>query len=348
MGVRATLLLPMLLLGGCGLLPHRLDAPPQPPPATPQPAAAEVPDPCASLGERNLIDDTKRRLQETVCQTALWFDGFFGERDVRDISAARESSGRAELSTAYSQFTGTKVGLRFNAHMTLPNLRHRLSVFVGRDSEDSFVRDRSESYALRTRFPHLEDHDETIAGLGYALPESYRFKSEFRTGVRFAGLTVPKAFAQFRFAYNAYADDLNLVDLRTTPFINTRDGLGLTTTLDYSRVLGDSRLFRWSNIATVTQKAWDSGVDWRSAAIIYQGLTGKRAVALETFVRGDTGAPVPLAEYGSQVIYRQPLAHERLYGEAVTGYSWPKTDPNAQRKGSYAVALILELPFGEP
>lgn len=313
----------------------------QPPP--PEKAARK---PCAWRDRRDeeLLDETKRRLQETLCSTALWFDGLFGDHDRKEIAEARGASGRVELSGAYSEFYGTDYKVRFNARMPLPNLKQSVSAFVGRDSKDSIVRDRSESFALRSRFPKLEDEDETIAGLGYALPENYTVKTEFRTGVRLAGFKVPKLFAQARFAANVYSDERNLVDLRATPFVNTNDGFGITVSGDVSHVLAESRLLRYSNIATITQKT--AGLDWRSALILYQGLWGKSAIAYETFVRGATAAPVPLTEYGVQAIYRQPLARERLYGSLLLGYGFPKEDPALKREGSYSVGAVLEMPFG--
>ena len=289
------------------------------------------------------IDQTKRYIQETVCSAALWLDGLFGEQTVREVDAARRTSGRAELSASRSQFYGSSVSLHFNARVELTNIKERLSAFVGRDREDVAVRDRTEGFALRTNFPQFDDRDETIAGLGYAFPDNYFVKTEFRTGVRFSGLHVPKLFAHARFAMNAYADDRNLIDLRFSPFVNTADHFGLTASVDYSHVLAPSRLFRWNTVSTVTQKA--PGLDWRSAFILYQGLAKKRAIALETFIRGYTVAPVPLVEYGVQTIFRQPLFEERLIGEIVLGYSWPNENPALPREGSYNVAAILDLPF---
>lgn len=286
-----------------------------------------------------VIDDTRRRLHETICGASLWFDGLFGEGDLR---AARSAHGRVEATVESSEFYGTETRLRFHARVKLPTLKQRLSAFVGRDSDEDFVRDRSEGLALRSQFPRVEDEEEWLAGLGYGLPEAKRWKLDFRVGAR--SLRRPKVFAQGRFSYNAYSDYDDLVHLRLTPFINNLDGLGATGSADFSHALEPTRLLRWGTIATITEKS--PGADWRSALILYQNLLERRAIAYEGFVRGLSDAPEPLPDYGLRTIYRHPLFDARLFAELVLGYSWPRIDPALKREGATGASVGLEMPFG--
>ena len=300
--------------------------------------------PCRSedLDEKeDMIEGTSRRLHQTLCSTSLWVDGLFGDR--RNIAAARGAHGRVETTAAYSEFYGEKFRTRLHVRVDLPNLEDRLSVFLGRDDEDEFVRDRGEGFGIRSQFPNIADQDEWLAGLGYSLPENERFSSDFRVGVR--NLRMPRAFVQSRIRYNAYSDKRNLVHLRLSPFWNTRDRFGITPGVDISRVLSQTRLLRFSNVGTISQES--VGFDWRSALILYQSLREKRGVALETFVTGGTELEVSIFEFGSRAIYRQPLSRERLWLEVITGYTWPKEFRTQTRDGSYQVSLALELPFGE-
>ena len=305
-----------------------------------------APSPCLHTLPLNeeWIAGTARVMQRAVCESAFWLDGLFGDQRARQRKAARGAHGQAELGVGYSEFNGVKYRVRFDVKIDLTNINERLSAFAGRDTQDNLVRD-TEVATLRSRFPRFDDREETIAGLGYALPDNYRIKTDFRAGVRFSGLNTPRLFAQMRFAANVYADEHNLVDLRATPFVNTRDGLGLTLRSDYNHVLSQTRLIRWNNTGTRTQNS--AGVDWRSALTLYQRLPHKRAIAYEIFVRGLTAAPEPLAEYGVQASYRQPVLQDRLFVAPVVGYSWPRVDPALEREGSYAVAVVLELPFGD-
>lgn len=326
------------------------DKPPRPTIAAPLEPAPVVPERkqpgafarCRSKaqGDEMILDEAQRRVHQTVCGAALWFDGLFGEKG--DVVAARSTYGRIELSHEFSEFYGNKTRLRFHARVQLPQLERRLSAFVGRDDEDDFVRDRSEGQALRSRTRRPTDQDSFLAGLGFAGITTERFQSDFKIGVRNPRL--PKVFVQNRFSFLPYSTAHSRVYLRTTPFWNNRDGFGITQGLDADRVLGEDFLVRWSNVGTRTEET--EGLDWRSALILYQNLKGESALAYELFVRGLTGAPEPTAEYGARTLYRQPLFRGRLYGEVILGYSWPREDPTLPRDGAVLAGIGLEMPFG--
>lgn len=298
-----------------------------------------------SLHREMLLDATRRRLHQTVCGAALWFDGLFGGHG--DLDAARDSSGRAEVSTSYSEFDGTATRLRFHARVKLPAIKERLSAFVGIDDEDDIARDRAEGQALRSQARRdaaaRDDERDFFAGLGYRLVDRYHIRSDFKIGVR--NLRLPKVFMQNRFTFTLFDDDNDLVQLRVTPFLNNRDGFGQTHSLDYDRALDAHLLLRWGSAGTLSEKT--AGFDWRSALILYQGLNKGQALAYEAFIRGATRAPETLAEYGVRLIYRRPLIQTRLNLETGLGYSWPRIDPALEREGAAAVSVGLEMPFGE-
>jgi hypothetical protein len=297
-------------------------------------------DACQQPQQAEMIDEARRRLHETTCGALLWFDGLFGEGDLK---AARATHGRIEASIGHSQFEAdTKVRVRFNARAELPALKRRLHAFVGRDEEDEFVRDRSEGLGLRSQFPQVVDEDEWLAGLGYALPEQHRFKFDFRLGAR--GIARPTVFARARFGYTAYSDAENLAHLRITPFVDNIVGAGVTGSVDLNHALTPTSLLRWGNIGTVSLES--SGLDWRSALIAYQNLLQRRALAGEWFIRGATAAPEPLTEYGMRAIYRHPLLDAKVFAELVAGYSWIRYDPALERAGSFGASFGLEMPFG--
>ena len=134
------------------------------------------------------------------------------------------------------------------------------------------------------------------------------------------------------------------IRLRETVFWTNRDGFGSTSSFDFDHLLSRVLLFRWGSVGTVSEET--EGLDWRSALVLYHNLRGHRAIAYETFVRGETEW-VELKEYGARAIYRQSLlGRPWLYGELVTGYSWPRLDPEDERQGSFSIGVGLELHFG--
>jgi hypothetical protein len=293
----------------------------------------------AAADEVPVLDAARRRLHETTCGAALWFDGLFGEGNLEE---ARRTHGRIEAAYGGSELQDWQARLRFHLRTRLPALKERLSVFVGRDDEQEVRQDRSEGFALR-QFPDVDDEEEWLAGLGYSLPGAYRVRTDFKVGAR--SLRRPKAFAQARLSYTPYADTRNLVHLRTTPFVNNLDGFGATQTVDLTRTLSERYVLRWGSIGTVTEKS--EGMLWRSALILYHNLLASRAIAYEAYLRGNTvDDDVPVKEYGARAIYRQPLLRERLWIELASGYGWVRTSAARPREGSFGAGLSVEMPFG--
>lgn len=300
-------------------------------------------DPCETIesDDDDPADSARRRLYETSCAAALWFDGLFGEQ--QQIAAARNTSGRVELSALESEFEGLEFRTRLHVRMKFPNLENRLEAFFGRDESDDFLRDRNEGLALRSQFSQLIDEEDWIAGLGYSLPGTYRSKADFRVGGR--GSTEPEVFTQGRYRHNREIGRVAVLRFRDTVFWTNRDGFGTTAAVDLDRAVGRTLLFRWGSIGTWSEST--DGVDWRSATVLYQNLQKRRAILYEAFVRGESSAEVPLQEYGGRAIYRQPLFRSRwLFGELVLGYSWPREELDQPRDGSATVGVGLELLFG--
>jgi len=286
------------------------------------------------------VDAIRRRLYETVCGAASWFDGLFGERRG---GAPRRVDGRAELSTLYSEHYGTQGRGRLGVRADLPNLQNRVHAFLGRDSEDAIVQDRSEGFALRSQFFDLESDERWVAGLGYGLPGSYRARSDLRIGVKVR--LDPDFFVQARHRRNWFVGDRNLWHFRETVFWSVRDGFGSTTSIDYDRLLTTRSLVRWANIGTVSQVT--DGVRYRSAIVVYQNLGERRAIAYETFVRGESDDRAAAREYGVRTIYRHPVPRRPwLFAELIGGYGWIREDEDRTRDGSFSIGVGMEILFG--
>jgi hypothetical protein len=294
--------------------------------------------------DEELIDEAHRKLYETLCGAALWFDGLFGERSEVTAASARGTSGRLEISGLNSDYEGTKFRVRGNVRFDFPNLDRRWNAFVGRDEPNDFIRDRTEGLALRSQFLDFADENRWLAGLGYSLPGSYKQRTDFRVGGKLG--SEPEIFVQGRHRRNWFINDRNLWHFRETVFWTNRDGFGSTTSLDFDHVVKRTMLLRWSNIGTISEVT--DGLEWRSAMLLYQSLNPVgRALAYEAFLRGETSNEVPLKEWGVRGVYRQPLMHrDWLAGEVVLGYSWPRFELEDDREGSLTVGLGLEILVG--
>lgn len=335
------LLLAVIAANGCAGRPK----PATPPAGAPAPAAPEkktlrelcrqrVPE------EEAVLDESRRRLQETFCGATLWFDGLFGGHP--DVKNARAVSGRVELSTLYTQADGTQPKARLRLNYDLPNLKHQVKLFVGRDQGDEFIRDRQEGFEIRSSVFGVETEDRWLAGLGYSPPGKWAERLDFRIGGNLG--TAPEGFVQGRLRRNVFLGESAVWRLRETVFYTNREGFGSTTSADYDRVLRSNLLFRWGTVGTFSEKT--TGADWRSAAVLYQHFGSRQAIAYEFFLRGSTDQDVAVREFGVRNVYRHALNRQWLYGELIGGYTWPRESADVPRKGSALVGVGVELSFG--
>lgn len=335
----ASLVLSAIVIAGCAGRHQPATAPSEAPaPATEETSLREL---CrtATPEEQNLLDNSRRMLEETFCGATLWFDGLFGQPDVEN---ARAVSGRVELSAIHTEADGTEPRARLRLKYDLPNLENRVNLFLGRDDRDDFVQDRQKGFAIRSAVFGVETEDRWLAGLGYSPPGRWKDRLDFRVGARVS--TAPEVFVQGRLRRNVFLGDRSVWRLRETVFYENRDGFGSTTSADFDHVLRRTLLFRWGTVGTVSEAT--DGLDWRSATVLYQNLGSRSALAYELFLRGSTGDEVEVREYGARGIYRRPLNREWLYGELIAGYTWPRESIDEPREGSALIGLGIELLFG--
>jgi hypothetical protein len=336
--------------------PAPLDAPPAEPaaegaaPLPPGQAAADVEvaparDPslrefCRRPETSGFVDQSRRILEETFCGATLWFDGLFGgEPDLRNAQAV---SGRVELSAIHTDFEGQDYKGRLRLNYDLPNLERRVRLFLGREDEEEFITDRPEGFAVRSSVFGLEREEEWLAGLGYRPPGRWMNKLDFRVGGRVK--SAPEVFVQWRYRQNVFVGEDTVWRLRETVFYENRDGYGSTSSIDVDRVVRQDTLLRWANVGTISEVT--EGLAWRSATLVYRNLPGTRALAAELFVRGATDAEVKMREYGTRLVYREPLGRPYLFGEVIVGYTWPRFERDEPRDGSAMIGFGLELLFG--
>lgn len=286
------------------------------------------------------LDETRRILAETFCGATLWFDGLFGGGP--NVENARATSGRVEVSSLYTEAEGLELKGRLRLRYDLPNLERRISLFLGRGDRDEVVEDRQEGFAIRSSVFGLETEDQWLAGLGYSPPGRWREKFDFRAGGKIR--TEPTVFAQGRYRLNLFRGPTDIWRFRQTVFWENREGFGTTASLDFDRVLRSNLLFHWNNVGTFSEST--DGMTWRTAPFLYRNLRKSRALAIELFARGETGAEVKMEEYGARTIYRQPIGIRFFFADLIVGYTWPRFEPEEPREGSAMVGLGFELLFG--
>lgn len=342
-----------------GQAPASDPAPPVSPPVDPSSealaAAGPAPDPSAAAPAAALpsgdicevtapadeprLDQLRREMFETVCESARWFDGFFGSR--RYDEEARKTHGRAQLRLVYDEHDELEVDGRFRARYELPNLDRRVNAFLGREDEEEFVSGVDEGFDFLPDFFRQEGREEWILGLGYRPVSGDRRQTDFDVGVEVR--TPLEPFVRGRYRQYWLIGDRNLLRFQESLYWTNVRGFGGTTNLDFERPIGDRFLIRWGNRGTLDEES--EGLEWYSGVTLYHGFGPDQAVALSLGAEGETDDEVPLHEYGARLTYRRRMLREWFFGELIGGVSWPRDVPMEPRETSWHFGFGFEIQF---
>lgn len=308
-------------------------------------------DPCriANTIQDAWIDRLQSSVQAAVCNSAVWFDHFFGKGEAVD---SEQFFGYVGVGVLYKTAGEWEDVSRFDANVPMPNLNKRLNLFVGRGDEDQIIQDSSSSVAEPVAAFQEEAGTDWLAGFGYSPPGRRGQRWNFRVGGKVS--SDPYAFGQARWRLNYFPSDKRAIRVRQTFFYRTNDdGFGSTTAAGFDWFMKANLMGRASGSVTISQD--ERGVDWKTFLTLYQDFSKKwgkaRGAAYQYFIRGYTEGDVTVPEYGVRATYRQQMFRPYLIGEAIVGYSWDKDDEDGTiahpaRVGSWNVGFVLELRFG--
>jgi hypothetical protein len=317
------------------LVPRRL-------PLIPGAGIALARDPCVpDEVHGSWIDWLQRKVSRTVCGSALWFDGLFGESDVyqeRDVSY-----GRIFLGLWWDERDGIDFKFRFRVRMALPQLEKRANLFLGRDDVDNFLSDQNDSAeGLPGSFTDSEE-EEWLFGVGFAPVRGRRSRLSIEPGLR---LKIPlDPYVKVHYRYNLFVEPRRTqVRFRETLFWRKSDGSGFTSRVDVEYMLSQRFLTRLSASGTVGESR--RGVDWYSGLRLYHYLGSGRALAYLVEVFGETRKEVPIEDYGVRVTYRQSILRRWLFAELSGGLNWPRRTLAETREINPGLGIGFEMQYG--
>lgn len=317
-------------------------------PAEPEPDDGSEPvgsddrlDPCLSpedLGE-SWLDWLNRRTNRTVCDSAMWFDNFFG--DDRALEEHSQTGGRVSTHVTWTQRDEFDVQFGFRVRINLPNLDERWYAFVGRGTRDEYLTDTS--YRSNPGGPlGINQEQELLIGLGWTPRQNDYDRIAFRLGVTVAW--PPEPYAKMIYRHSHYFSEKSQLRWRQTVFWALEDRFGTTTNLDLDRRLSDVLLFRWTNTGTISGVT--EGIEWWSTPTLYHTLTSRSALAYAFWINGSTRAPVELEEYGVRIVFRRRIARDWLFLDVGPMVSWPRREVVDVREASWGALIGLEMQFG--
>jgi hypothetical protein len=299
-------------------------------------------DPCLPEElQTSWIDWLQRKVSRTVCGSAMWFDGLFGESGLYEEIDA--TYGRIFLGLWWDERDGFDAKFRFRMRLALPQLENRVNLVIGRESVEDFITDQHDAgEGLAGSFADAEQ-EEWLLGIGFVPARGRRNRFTFDAGVR---MTIPvDPYLRVHYRLNLFTDPERIqVRLRETVFWRKSEGFGFTSRADIDRSLGQKFLIRATVSGTVGEVKL--GIDWYSSLTLYQYLGAGSAIAYLVEAYGETEREVPLENYGVLLTYRRSFLRPWLFIELSSGLYWPRRFFSEQRKINPGLGLGFELYYG--
>ena len=298
-------------------------------------------DPCevSAPDEEAGLDQFRREVFETVCESAAWFDGFFGSR--RFDEEARRTHGRVGAQVVYDEHEGTEVDGVLKVRVDFPNVDERINAFLDRDDEEGFITGAEDDLGFLPTFFAREGSRDWLLGLGYQPVGSDRSSLDFDVGVEVETPLDP--FVRARYRYYWLISDDNLLRARQSVYWTNQRDLGSATRIDFERPVSQTTLARWAG--SIVFDSLTEGADWDTGVTIYHGFTDDSAIAWFIGIDGETGRDVPIENYGTIITYRQRMLREWFFGELITGVTWPRDTLEQERELAWQLGFGFEIQF---
>ena len=292
-------------------------------------------------GQPGWLSHMRAGIYRTLCTSAAWFDGFFGNARFDDEYQA--TRGSVTVGAAWDERDHWDPSMRFRVHLRLPQLSERFDAFVGRVDPEEYVTELRDDFDTLPRQFAREQDDATLLGLGYQQPGPGGGRFNAGVGARTAWPLEPYAKGTYR--YTRPFLGRNVLHLHETVFWNQQEHFGVTTRVDLERILEASLLVRWTTSGTLTERT--EGVRWFSNLTLYHSLGNGRAFAYQSGVSGVSDHEVGIVDYGVRIIYRRRILYEWLFVELRSGISWPRESLLERRESNLGAGAAIELTFGE-
>jgi hypothetical protein len=305
-------------------------------------AAVQAREACtpSELGERNWIDWLNRKVSRTVCGSALWFDGFFGDASVYDERDA--TYGRIFVALWWDRRDKIDPTFRFRVKANFPRLKRRVNFIIGRESVDNFITDSPDAHEGMPQSLSTSEEESWFVGMGYSPISDRHSRIDLDVGAK---LNIPvNPYAKLRYRQNIFFSESTMARFRQTFFWERTIGFGETTRLDFDWKPSQKVLTRLFGLGTVSQSSL--GLDWHAGVILYQYLGTAKALAYQAEVRGETRREVPLRDYALTVVYRFSTFRPWLFVELSAGVSWPRESLEEVREINPGLGIGFEMQYG--
>lgn len=296
--------------------------------------AQQLPEPATPASKDEVLDSARRSVRSTAEWLARGVDSWFGDKPFEEGGGV--TNGRLSLSLLTRQREKPQLDLRFTARFRLPNIDQGAYLFLGRDDPRDVLIDKPGAISRPQRLLRGPSADPLFfAGFGARFLESFDARLGFRGGL--------KPYAQARYGLSRELGDAGFIDFRETLFWSVDERWGSTTAATYEHAFSPTLTGRWLSTATITTRS--KKLEWSSSAGAFKAFGGQKLLSIEALFSGVKGAAVPVADYGLQLKWEQPIHEDWLIAEVLVGQFWPRADVLSPRSRARAVGGSLLLRF---
>lgn len=289
------------------------------------------------------MDEFRTSTHRNLCRSALWIDGLFGDEHEFDD---RGFSGKLSAGFRQDETEGFDPRLRVRFKTTLPNVSSRLNAFIGRVEEESYVsntevsRDHVNAVGLRSA---NDDDDEWLIGLGYRNPNNRNNGFDFSVGAKLSSGLKPYAKVTHRHLFPG--SEKRYWRTTQTLFWREEDGLGISSSLDHTRILSDRDIFEWDTSIKYTEDSeqWE----WITSTALHHSFNKRKGISSRSYIRGEEKNAASIPEFGVTFTYVQPFFKPWLLIETGMDFRWEKEQRDSEYKSAVRFGLQFQMLLGD-
>lgn len=289
------------------------------------------------------VDKLRAGTHTRLCNTAWWLDGLFGDEE---RFRGEDFRGKVSLGFKHDEVEGIDPRLRVRIRTKLPNVSRRLNAFVGRVEEDSYVsnteinQDRLNNVGLRST---NDEDSEWLVGLGYRTPSKDNNGWDVSVGAKLSGGFSPYSKLSHRYLF--VTGDDRFWKTEQTIFWRKQEGHGVSSNVDYTRLLGDNDIAVLRGSVKYTEEAeqWE----WFTDATWHHSFSDNRGISSSVYARGEEENRISIPEYGMTFTYVRPVLRDWIFMETGVDFRWEREFPGRSHKSAIRFGLQFEMLLGD-
>ncbi|NOY12356.1 MAG: hypothetical protein GXP51_01285 [Deltaproteobacteria bacterium] len=277
------------------------------------------------------IDKIHQQISESLATPSRWFDNFFSDPRLDEEPAGTSLRLRGSIIAEEGnlRFKGeAKVWLR------LPNLKQRFHLILSNEDDDP----RDETLKDARINHELDEREETTLALQYTQERSTEFSLTHQIGLDLEDGLNPQIRSRIR--YSIPIAQKSVLTLAQAVYWENKEGFGEESRIDYDLPFSDNILARATGRGLFSESS--NGYEWLGMLQWLRSFNDKKALAVGSYVAGETRPQNHVTEYDIFIKYRQKIIKKWLFIELKPEIKWAR-DKDFKATGIFT--LTFEVQF---